>query len=173
MGNGHGLWTPKDTPHSAFTGELWGVCCGNSEENWSLYNKTTRDNWALSGKNQVSLPGISNCIPQYSVWYSYLTLCETSAPFNCFVKVPELVKNKASASNRDLMPVEFRCGGYWTNFLHFAIYLLFHNNQNFAYLLNTIFISYSYCHCWTVKFECTSKNLRNTFAESNVLLMEK
>ena len=30
----------KDTPYLALTGELWGVCCEDLEENWPLYNST-------------------------------------------------------------------------------------------------------------------------------------
>ena len=31
----------KDTPYLTFMGNLWGVCCDDFGEDWSLYNGTT------------------------------------------------------------------------------------------------------------------------------------
>ena len=53
-------------------------------------------------------------------------------------------------------------GGYYVNFLHFIILLIFLDDQNTVCLLNIIFIFDRCRHSWavvtTVKYECEESN---------------
>ena len=72
--------------------------------------------------------------------------------------------------------IEFRGGGYWSNFFHFVVIPVFLNFRNIGYIYNIMFI-FDRCHCsWAAvtpaKYAHDLKCLTYTFAKWKFSVME-